>query len=369
MQSRLDRPSDDAAETNPRSEPAGVHPEVIGTVDVVTDQWVLGWIANTADPDCLEPVVALAPNGDRLSFLPFVPRLDVSTALGVPGRYGFAIPVTALRVLGPVVRLVNQAGSALRHGDAVALPPQRSSAGPQSWVFLHIPKTAGTSIRNALTAAVPPGEFLFIYKDGHSGLRPSEIAALPERQRAAIRLMFGHMGFGTGAHLPNAAGYVTFLRDTESRLRSNYRHHRDRDSRFTANGDVLPLETVASQGLAEEFDNIAVRLLAGLSADEVPQDSVGEHHVDMALSNLRTSFRFIGLVDRADEHYPALCHALGIAGRPLGHDNVCAETPGTGDDGVDWAAILHRNRFDTALYERVIAEGLAGRALDPGQQA
>ncbi len=344
--------------------------EIVGHLDSVTAGSASGWIANVSQPWRIESVTVLAPNGDRLSFMPFVPRPDVCAALGAAGRFGFSVPTAALRALGPVVRFADRRGGALA-GGCVRLPPLADPLiDRQTWVFLHIPKTGGTSIRNALAAAVAPEEAAFIYPDGFIGLSPAELEAMPLWQRGALRLVIGHMVFGIDAALPNAAGYATFLRDPEARLRSNYFHHADPGGRFMAGGAEMPLDLAASRGLADEFDNLMVRVISGCGTDQAPIGAIGERHVEAALANIRRRFGFVGLMEQADEHYPALCAALGIPGRALLAENARAPSQPAGDgSAVDWEEAMRRNRFDAMLYQRVQAEGLAGRALAPAAGA
>jgi hypothetical protein len=123
----------------------------------------------------------------------------------------------------------------------------------------------------------------------------------------------------------------------------------------------MPLAFVVQRGLAEEFDNFMTRILTGATTDTVPIGSVGMEDVELALQNIRTRFRFVGLVECLQAHYSALCDILDIPERALGTENVRRIDPSDKSRAqVDWTEVMHRNRFDAMLYQRVRSEGLCG---------
>jgi hypothetical protein len=340
--------------------------QIAGWVDSVADGLVQGWIANIDNPAKLERVICRGADGSTLMFQPFVPRQDVCDALSLNGRFGFAIPISALRSLGPVVSFAKENGSNLRNGEALMLPTLLDVPEPDAftWVVLHIQKTAGTSLRSALAASVRPNEAVFVYPDGFVGLSPLELSELPLIQRSALRLVMGHAYFGIAEYLPQQADYITVLRDPEARLRSHYYHHVSTGTIFRIDGAIAETPFVVQQGLTDEFDNLMTRMLAGADTDTVPIGAIGEEHVETALRHIRTSFRFVGLTEHLDDHYPVLCRIMGISAGTLAVENTRSiDNPASLDDKVDWREVMHRNRFDTMLYRRVQEEGLCGRDL------
>jgi len=341
---------------------------VLGYVDSVDDVAVHGWIANLERPGEQEPIVCSGPDGARALFMPFLPRLDVCQALSQPGRFGFAIPTRLLRPLGPVVTVADRDGTPLSGGEAVLLPENARPARPdgQCWVFLHIQKTAGTSVRSAIAAEFLPGEVAFVYPDPFIGLSPQEFGELPEQQRAALRLVVGHVYFGIDERLPHPADYVTVIREPGARLRSHYYHHVGAGTAFTLSGMPIPTSRVVQHGLIDEFDNLMTRMISGQGWEQASSGAVGEVQVECALQNLKERFRFVALAENLDEEFGAMCEIMGLGSVPLAVENVRrVQDTASLDTAVDWAEALHRNRFDVMLYERILAEGLHGRDLRP----
>lgn len=343
-----------------------------GYFDFKTDKALVGWIANLDHPDRLEKIICSGEGGETLAFRPFIPRRDVCDAFNMTGRFGFAIPIAALERLGSSsVRLSNVHGIPLRQGEAIALsapqPPLPELEEPR-WVVLHIQKTAGTSLRTALTQSARPGEAVFIYPDGFTGLSPAELGQLPHSQRAALRLVIGHTAFGIADLLPGPSSYVTFLRDPAARLRSHYLHHLAIGAPVQTERGLAEVPAMVSEGMTDEFDNLMVRMVAGIGTDTVPLGMVREVHVELALRHIRERFRFVGLVERMNPHYRTLCELMGVPHSPLPMHNTCR----IGDRvpaimRVDWDRVMQRNRFDTMLYDLVQSEGLCGRDLSlPG---
>ena len=353
----------------------GMQPKIVGFVDGIADGALSGWVANLDKPGELGQVVVIGENGLSRDCRAFVPRMDVNTVLHMPGRFGFAIPLPVLDGLGQTVRVTDANGAMLTYGDAVRLPTPAPGPGPgtgavtapsRPWVVLHIQKTAGTSIRGVLAEAMGPGRSVFLYNDGSSGISQEELFAIPPQQRAAFRLVIGHIYFGA-VPPPAVQGvphHATILRHPVARLRSHYHHHVRASTVFEIDGPRHDVAAVVSGGLTDEFDNLMVRMVAGLGPDQVPLGAVDATHVDQALDTIRAHFRFVALTERLDEHFPRLCAAMGIAAKSLPRENVGrVNAPAPPNDRVDWRAVLHRNRFDAMLYDRVQRDGLCGRDL------
>jgi hypothetical protein len=336
--------------------------EIVGHCDGVIGEAVSGWIANLTHPQKLAGVLCWGAGQTRLPFLASFARSDVCATLQTQGRFGFAIPLTALQPLGPVIRITTTHGEELPGGAAVALPPPAVATPDRAtWVLLHIPKTAGTSLRVALAGHFQPGEVLYLYDDGFTGVSRRELATLPYAQRMAMRFVVGHQPFGVHRHFPKHAAYITIIRDPLDRLRSNYYHHVSNAKVFEQDGQKLALPVAVQNGLVEEFDNLMTRWLSGNTYDLVSIGSVSAADVDQALNNIRTRFRFVGLVEQLDEHYQTLCRIMGLPVTPLTRSNVrVLQSPTAADADIDWAEVNHRNRFDTLLYQRLLEEGLCG---------
>ncbi len=247
----------------------------------------------------------------------------------------------------------NRLGVTLPNGSGVEIGRQAVVRTQPAVIFLHIPKTAGTSLRVAAIAGLLPSERLFVY-EAPFGLTLPELAALSMEQRRAARLVAGHAYYGIDRFLGMPARYVTFLREPMARLRSHAAHYAAAGTSFGSTGELLALASVVENGLIEEFDNLMVRSVAGLPAHVVPLGTVGGKDVELALYNIERHFAMVGTVETMEADLARLSAALGRPIRQPGRENVTGEHVG-GIKGVDWSRVEHRNRFDRMLYDRVRA--------------
>ncbi len=337
----------------------------VGVVDGIVGGEVCGWLANQDDDDRIEPVICRG-GGRQLAFMPFTFREDVVAALGKEGVFGFAIPLGLLAPLGRKVTLSDRFGNVLAHGDALAMPPATPDEKhrPPTRIFLHIPKTAGTSLRNTLLRNVPAGEYLLVYPGRMPGLSLQRALTIPLCQRDHLSWVFGHCGFGFHRYLTRACRYITFIREPMARLRSNIHHHAAAGTPFDVQGVSVRPSAMFNEGLSDEFDNLMTRLLSGLGTHEIPLGRMGADEVEIAVHNVREHFDFVGLQAQAAVDTATLQRALGLAVAPLSADNVTPPENRYGDEElarVDWQAVAERNRADRLLYHRLQREHLVSR--------
>ena len=339
---------------------------VMGVVDGVVGNDLCGWIINQDKASRLEPVICRGSGGSA-RFVPFTYREDVVAAVGQTGVFGFAIPLDLLAPLGKVVEVSDQYGRTLSHGEHVELPEpaEPPPPGPIN-IFLHIPKTAGTSLRNTLLGRVPRGEFMLLYPGKAPGLSLQRSHCVRLAQRNRLRWIFGHCKFGYDRFVTRPCRYYTFIREPLQRLRSNFAHHAAAGTRFNIDGVGVRPSVMLVEGLTEEFDNLMTRFLAGLPPELVPLGEVGEDEVELALRNVREHFDFIGLQSRASADLQTLQDHLGTEQDSLPLDNVtpsAGEYPESEMAAVDWGMVAARNRADLLLYRRLQEEGLVSRPL------
>jgi len=336
--------------------------KIHGFVDGERGSDVVGWILNDKNPSNLEDVVFKSENGKSLTAKAFLYRLDVCRAFSKTGKFGFAVPVRSLLEIGRNFQVTNRFGELLSNGTlTISAKDEGVSQDPhKGFIFLHIQKCAGTSLRSSLQERLPQSASLMIYPGGIPGLSLQELNSLPLHQRQSLRLLIGHTYFGIGKFLGQQARYLTFLRDPLARLKSNYWHHRVAGMDAIEIGGVsVPLHVAVNEGLSEEFDNLQTRMVAGTAASEVPLGRMTGSELALALHNIDTSFAFVGLAEQMAEDLPRLCEVIGIPAAPVRFENI---TPRSGNDitdldyaKIDWTKVLQNNRIDVELYREIQA--------------
>jgi len=91
----------------------------------------------------------------------------------------------------------------------------------EALIFLHIPKTAGTTLNRIIEWQYSPFE-IFTMDPYRIRATPERLKRLPERRRRRLRMVRGHMLYGVHDYLPQGASYFTMLRDPVARAISTY---------------------------------------------------------------------------------------------------------------------------------------------------
>ena len=172
-------------------------------------------------------------------------------------------------------------------------------------IFLHIPKTAGGTLKRALREATNLNvEFVYSNED------KSRIA---ESEASEIDLVYGHAAFGVHDRigLPDTTGYMCFMRHPLSRTISHYYHLRNVDRGRL--GDKIRSSDNINDFFARlkhrEFNNLMCRAISGSPVGERSDDEWFE----AAAQNIDRSFEFIGFQEFLPMSLKRLSEVLGTS--------------------------------------------------------
>jgi hypothetical protein len=232
-------------------------------------------------------------------------------------------------------------------------------------LFLHIPKTGGTTLKSCIYHQYKADEYdkseegylvngIYYYPDGFhkepGAASPTEVIRALERHE--IRAVVGHFSFGIHMYVRRPWTYVTLLRNPVDRVISLYYHIR----RYKHN----PLHEIVSGGISiedfvlhlscREADNDQTRRISGLEP-EFGACSIST--LDKAKDNLRRSFSVVGVTECFDETMILIKRMLGWAQEPCYVPSlVNKDRPAHAAlPRKSIEAILERNELDTKLYE------------------
>ena len=185
-------------------------------------------------------------------------------------------------------------------------------AGARPIIFLHIPKTAGTTVSDILRRQYAAHQ---IYEDEFDRAEVrARFEALPAEEKRRYHLFRGHLPFGFHTYLARPATYFTFLRHPVDRVLSHYYYVRSRPDLFGLHDaivrDRLSLYEIIEQDLIVDISNMQTRYLAGLP-HLFPANAYTEAHLDSARHNLAAYFGVVGLVEQFDASLLLLRHAFG----------------------------------------------------------
>src|SRR6266481_2545099 len=157
---------------------------------------------------------------------------------------------------------------------------------PEALVFLHIPKTAGTTLNRIIEWQYNP---LSIFTVDPHRIRATvqRFRTLSEDRRRRLRVVRGHLFYGIHEYLPQGATYITMLREPVARFLSSYY--------FILRRPLHPLHRKLKRDrlgvedylrLVPHRHNFQCRLIAGVK-DKVVND---EQLLEMAKEHLVKSF-------------------------------------------------------------------------------
>jgi hypothetical protein len=236
-------------------------------------------------------------------------------------------------------------------------------------LFLHIPKTAGTTLQHSIYDHYSvPGDNGNWFHDGvyyfpygfHKTKRPGFTPIVRQMfARRDLRAVTGHFWYGAHAFIPRACFYISLLREPVDRVTSLYHHIVRREDELHHDAIVcggVTLEEFVTEFGCREVDNDQTRRIAGV---ERPYGRCRRDMLERAKRNLRDRFAFVGTTDRFDESLIALKRLLGWEYVFYVPGLVNRNRPPRSELKRETVSLIsERNEHDIALYE------YAGRLLD-----
>ena len=229
-------------------------------------------------------------------------------------------------------------------------------AGDERLLFLHVPKTGGTTFNVLLET---------VYGDGYVYLNPDRpkhhrerFEAMDESALARVAALSGHVSFGLHEVLPFPVRHVTILREPVDRVISTYEHIRQ-DERHPRHRRVLD-ERMSLLDFANSdipaVDNVQTRLLAGYKlARETPRFEQSRELLDAAFEHIDRERIICGVLHRFDRAVEEVAEAFGWSGVPtVERQRSRGSRPAV--DEIDPAVrdrIRERNALDAELFDLI----------------
>ena len=235
----------------------------------------------------------------------------------------------------------------------IKIPARTAPLHSQAILFMHIPKTAGTTFREAIIENYKYSQVAYLYPHP-PGLLISNLGLLPLEQRANFRLVMGHFQYGIHEFLPQDYTYVTIVRNPVERVISHYHYMLQTVPEITLDGALtLSLPEMLERRRTVNLDNLMVRCFSGVDENDVPPGHVDRRVYDLAIDHLRTQFKFVGYQDRVDEAYVALQKQFNWKTRGLLDVVNRGERSGATVDEPTRTAIELVNVWDCRLYATI----------------
>jgi Galactose-3-O-sulfotransferase len=217
---------------------------------------------------------------------------------------------------------------------------------------VHVPKTGGTSLVEAIESEYGADSLVRLYLGGF-GIPLEEFLGWPRRRLRQTRAVAGHYEFGPAASLPGPSTYLTILRDPVDRVISHYYYVMTEPTLIElhqAHGSDASVEAhVTRSPLRHLVNNAQTRQLGGDMHQ--PGRPAGPVELSRAMRRIDEEFAVVGVQERLDLSLALMRSVLGWAEHRLPRLNVTASKPDPIHiDPTDRAIVLEHNQLDAVLY-------------------
>lgn len=222
--------------------------------------------------------------------------------------------------------------------------------GEEAVIFLHIPKTAGTTLNRLIEWEYPLLQIysvdpvFFTWSSNH-------LHHLPPARLQRYRMFKGHMLFGLHRVLPQPATYITVLRDPVDRVLSAYY--------FMRGYKLHPLywKFRRENWTLEDFirrsprTDVQCKVIAGAVYEEPCTAEICAE----AMNNLERYFSVVGLSERFEESLALMKLRFGWKLESYSSFNVTRSRPKKRDLPQSTLDLIsEKNQYDLALYAAAV---------------
>jgi hypothetical protein len=215
-------------------------------------------------------------------------------------------------------------------------------------IFLHLPKTAGTTLNAVLMRQFPRGQ-TYLLRSKNFAENLAVFKSTPEPLRHRIRLLHGHQSFGLHAFLAPGARYLAVLREPVARVISHYHYVKATEHPMFIDAireGGMSLVDYAASSISGELENGQTRWIAGIWDDRTLQES----DLDQAIENIEKHFAWLGLTEYFDESLIDLAMKYQWPRIYYRKKNVLDSARASPIPPQAIEAITERNRLDLKLY-------------------
>lgn len=230
----------------------------------------------------------------------------------------------------------------------------------ETLIFMHIPKTAGTSVSLALTNHFAPEEVFHIRADQHERAprfsryygTEEYFRALPEAARRQFRCILGHTKYGLHEAIPGPTKYFTALRNPLERYYSQVAQYNRMAHGGELGADARPVTPIGFRNVKpRQFTNPQTRWVSGLSQGQIANRPPAEV-LATAQRNVARHFRAVGVVEHLDRSVCQLARRSGWPVVPVGRANASPNRPEIQVfSPAELAEFQACNRLDYQLWE------------------
>ncbi|MDD5059024.1 MAG: sulfotransferase family 2 domain-containing protein [Sideroxydans sp.] len=216
------------------------------------------------------------------------------------------------------------------------------------FMFLHVPKTAGNTMRDVFSQNYLFKRMTTYYPD--FGTTPEQWVDRNHANVSKSDALFGHFGYGIHELFPGnrTVSYGTMLRHPVDRTISYYHFARKYSEHYLHKEIIrMSLPEFVKSGVSSEIDNGQVRILASWEA--MNRDKCSESDYQLALDHLNAMV-VVGIQEMFDESIFIMKNKLGWNSSFYTSKNVGKKNKSAIDAAV-LDEIREMNHYDMKLYQ------------------
>ncbi len=206
-------------------------------------------------------------------------------------------------------------------------------------IHLHMPKTAGTTLKYIIGKNINRNCNFHVYKDA-----PERDAILKELSKKNVACIQGHFPFGVHHYFSTPSTYITMLREPVERIISEYYFIRSIPTHDQH-------EKVSNMSLEEyhkqnDHMNLQTRLLSGYLGSPLTNP-----HLEQAKKNIETYFSVVGITEMFNESLYLMKKRFGWQNTFFRKQNMTKNKPQVEHLSPRIiASIKENNQLDMELY-------------------
>ena len=180
-------------------------------------------------------------------------------------------------------------------------------------LFMHIPKTAGTSLRKIIENQVLAKERLFIYS------AEDKLDFVNFKNKDKLKLIFGHFNYADrlDTYLDRQYKFITFMRNPVEQVISNYYHlyntfiknkNKPKQKSFVNRKFLESLEAFVTN--TRVANNLQTKYITGLTHNK--QKLYPKKTLNLAKYHIDNYFDFVGVTENYNDSIKYICNKYGL---------------------------------------------------------